>query len=98
MATQLEGDGALPEVPATTIQGEKALFAGLRTDDRTAASQGTYRGYVGRDTMVPGATNHMTVDVKNRDGSVDKREYDVYVPVGYDGKNHCLSCLFCTEL
>ncbi len=85
MATPLEGDHALPEVPAAFNQGEKALFAGLRTDDRTV-SQGSFKGFVGRDTMVPGVTNHMSVDVKNHDGSVDKREYDVYLPVGYDGK------------
>ena len=86
MATPLEGEIALPEVPvASSEQGEKALFAGLRTDDRTV-SQGSYKGFVGRDTMVPGATNHMSVDVRNANGSVDKREFDVYVPVGYDGK------------
>ncbi|HNB23245.1 MAG TPA: hypothetical protein PKZ32_12520 [Candidatus Melainabacteria bacterium] len=85
MATPLEGQDALREVPDAIKSGEKTLFAGLRTDDRTI-SQGTYKGYVGKDTMIPGATNHMTVDVKNKDGSVDKREYDVYVPVGYDGK------------
>lgn len=85
MATRLEGQDALPDVPAAKEEGEKALFAGLRTDDNTV-SQGSNRGYVGRDTMVPGVTNHMTVDVKNPDGSVDKREYDVYLPVGYDEK------------
>ncbi len=85
MATPLEGQDALPDVPAAKEKGEKALFAGLRTDDNTV-SQGSYRGYVGRDTMVPGVTNHMSVDVKNPDGSVDKREFDVYLPVGYDGK------------
>ncbi len=85
MATPLEGDNALPEASAATKIGEKTLFAGLRVDDRTV-SQGSFQGFVGRDTMVPGATNHMSVDVKNANGTVDKREYDVYVPVGYDGK------------
>jgi len=85
MATPLEGEFALPEVPAANQRSEKALFAGLKTDDRVL-SQGTFQGFVGRDTMIPGATNHMSVDVKNANGSVDKRQYDVYVPVGYDGK------------
>ncbi|MCC7530781.1 MAG: hypothetical protein IT342_19820 [Candidatus Melainabacteria bacterium] len=85
MATPWEGDSALQQVPVIANQGEKTLFSGLRADDRTL-SQGSYKGYVGRDTMVPGVTNHMTVDVKGKDGSVDKREYDVYLPVGYDGK------------
>jgi len=86
MATPVEGEQALQEVPAASWQNaEKALFAGLSTDDRVL-SQGSYRGYVGRDTMVPGVTNHMAVDVKNADGTMDRREYDVYLPVGYDGK------------
>ncbi len=81
----MEGPEALPEVPASFQNGEETLFAGLRTDDRVV-SQGSFKGFVGKDTMIPGATNHMTVDVKNADGSIDKREYDVYIPVGYDGK------------
>lgn len=86
MATPFEGDNALQEVPANLSQNsEKNLFSGLRTDDRVL-SQGSFKGFVGSDTMVPGVTNHMKVDVKNADGSPSSREYDVYLPVGYDGK------------
>lgn len=86
MATPLEGDQALQEVPAKFAQNsEKTMFSGFRTDD-AALSQGSFKGFVGRDTMIPGVTNHMNVDVKNADGSSNSREYDVYLPVGYDGK------------
>jgi poly(3-hydroxybutyrate) depolymerase len=86
MATPLEGDNALQEVPIKFAQNaEKTMFSGFRTDDNVL-SQGTFKGFVGRDTMIPGVTNHMNVDVKNTDGSSSSREYDVYLPVGYDGK------------
>ncbi|MBX9950720.1 MAG: hypothetical protein K2Y39_16235 [Candidatus Obscuribacterales bacterium] len=85
MATPLEGPEALTEVPNSLKSGEHVLLAELRSDDRLV-SQGSFRGLVNRDTMVPGVTNHMAVNVRNADGSVDKRDYDVYVPVGYDGK------------
>lgn len=85
MGSPLDGQLAAPEALDKSQNGERTFLAHLKTDDRIA-SQGSYKGFVGKDTMIPGATNHMSVDVKNADGSVDKREYDVYVPVGYDGK------------
>lgn len=88
MASPNEGDKALFAPKPQADLFDTALLNSFRLPDNLEMIRaGNFqKPLFEKEHMVPGVTNHMTVDVTNGNGTVDKREYDVYVPVGYDGK------------
>lgn len=88
MASPAEGDNASVVPKFQHEQFDSAILNSFRlpTNLENIRSGDFPKQTLAKDHLVAGVTNHMTLDVPNKSGGVDKREYDVYVPVGYDGK------------